>query len=409
MGSSAMLVRLAWRNIFRNKRRTALSALAVGIGMASMIFVLAIYDGMLQGMIRTATATFLGEGQIHAEGFRDTMEVELTINDYPAVMDGLEHEPDVRAWAPRTVSMGMLTSASDVATAAVYGIDPGREPALSKLDEAVVEGGYIDDERGILVGWKMAENLGVGVGDRVVLTMARAGTGDLSQELFRVRGIFRYGVREADGGMLYIHIDRARAMLGIGPTAHEIALKFTSLALAGDPGNPVWERYSQEGNEAVGWPVIVPQLDSIVGMTDIGSVIIGVLVFCIVGITIMNTLFMSLYERLFEFGVLRAIGTRPMSMATIIMLEAVFLGVVSAAAGTLMGYALTAYFAHAGIDYRGIEFASVTITDYLYPSIIPGHYVTVPLLIVGFAAVAAIYPAIFAARLRPAGTIKRSL
>ena len=406
-----MLIKLAWRNIFRNKRRTLLSGLAVGMGLASMIFVFGVYDGMTRSMIRTATDSFLGEGQIHAEGFRDTSEVELTIRDLPGVMASLKKEAIIESFTPRTVSIGMLTSPSDVATALVYGIDPRSEPPMSKLDEAVREGEYLgaDDMRGILVGSKAAENLDIGLGDRVVLTVAQSGTGELSQELFRVRGIFHFNVKEADTSTMYINIDKAREMLGIGRSAHEIALKFSDIELAGDRGLPFWSRYSRGGNEAIGWKDIVPQLDSVVGMTDLGAFIIGVLVFCIVALTIMNTLFMSLYERMYEFGVLRAIGTRPLSMAGLIMLEALLLGVVSSVIGAALGLAITGYFALTGIDYRGIEFASVTFTELLYPTIIPRDYITVPLIILFFAAVAALYPAWFAARLKPSETMRRSL
>lgn len=406
-----MIFKLAWRNILRNKRRTFLSGLAVGMGLASMIFVFAVYDGMLKSMIRTATASFLGEGQIHAEGFRDTQEVEFTINDFARVDEELSAEPLLTNHTPRTLSIGMLTSPSDVATSIVYGIDPEREPELSKLDEAIIKGEYLakDDTKGILIGSKTAENLEVGIGDRVVLTMAQAHTGELSQELFRVRGIFHFNIREADAGLMYIHIVKARQMLGIGDSAHEIALKFTDLNLAGDRSLPLWAKYSRDGNEAIGWNDIVPQFDSIVDMTDLGSYIMGVLVFCIVALTVMNTLFMSLYERIFEFSVLRAIGTRPMRMATIIMFEALLLGIVSSVIGILLSLGITGYFAHYGIDYRGIEFASVTFTELLYPTFIPWDYIKVPLLIICFAAVAALYPAWFAARLKPAETMRRSM
>jgi ABC-type lipoprotein release transport system permease subunit len=407
----SMLIKLAWRNIFRNKRRTFLSGLAIGIGLASMIFVLAIYDGMMRSMIRTATASFMGEGQIHSGGFRDTQEVELTIKGLGAVTSALEAEPVIEAFAPRTLSFGMLTSPADVVTAVVYGIDPEMEPPLSRLDEAITKGEYLeaDGTRGILIGSKAAENLEVEIGDRVVLTMAQSETGELSQEMFRVAGIFHFNIREVDASMMYVHIDKARAMLNIGDDAHEIALKFTDLELAGDRSLPFWSEYSRGGNEALGWRDILPQLDSVMGFTEIGSLIIGVLVFCIVAITIMNTLFMSLYERMYEFGVLRAIGTRPLNMAAIIFFEALSLGIVSAVFGALLALAATGYFSVAGIDYRGIEFASVTITELLYPTMIPRHYITIPLLGVGFAAIAALYPALFAARLRPAETMRRSL
>jgi ABC-type lipoprotein release transport system permease subunit len=106
-----LLFKLAWRNVLRNKRRTVLSGIAVGIGLASLMFVDGLYVGMLESMIRTATDTFLGQGQVHAQGFRDTLEVDKTINNSEAFMKSLETENLVSDFSPRTVSFGMLSSA----------------------------------------------------------------------------------------------------------------------------------------------------------------------------------------------------------------------------------------------------------------------------------------------------------
>jgi ABC-type lipoprotein release transport system permease subunit len=406
-----LLVKIAWRNVLKHRRRTVLSGLAVGIGLAGMIFVDGLYEGMLESMIRTATDTFLGQGQIHSEGFRDTLEVEKTIHNPDGLLTSLDQEDLISHVSPRTLSFGMLSSSAGVSSALLYGIDPKKEMHVSIIDEAVREGLYLDPEREgqILIGSKTAETLEVGIGDRLVLTVAQAGTGELSQDMFRVTGIFHMGIREADSAMAFINIKQSQEILVLGQEIHEIALKFNDIDDAGDRSLTFWSAYSQHGNEAIGWKDLVPQLDSVIEMTDISTVIMSCLVFAIVAVSIMNSLFMSLYERMFEFGVLRAVGTRPLNMALIVLFEALSLSLISVLIGLALGFIIMQVLSVYGINYKGIEFAGVTITELIYPAVVLRQFTIFPLLIVVFSLIAALYPAMFAARLTPARAMQRSL
>ncbi len=406
-----LLLKLAWRNVLRNKRRTILSGLAVGIGLASLMFVDGLYQGMIESMIRTATDTLLGQGQIHASGFRDTLEVEKTINNSEGLIESLHSENLLSGFSPRTVSFGMLSSASGVNSVLLYGIAPETEKHISMIDEAVREGEFLapDGMGQILIGSKAADILEVETGDRLVLTMAQAGTGELSQDMFRVTGIFHMGIREVDSGMAFINIKKSREILSLGRGTHEIALKFNDINDAGDRSLMFWEKYSTQGNEAIGWRDLAPQLAGVIEMSEISTVITSFLVFAIVAVIIMNSLFMSLYERMFEFGVLRAVGTRPGSMALIILFEAASLSLISILLGLLSGFLVMQIFSVYGINYKGIEFAGVTITELIYPVMRLRQFILFPILIFIFSLIAAIYPAVFAAKLSPARAMQKSL
>ena len=134
------LFKIAWRNIFRNIRRTVLASLAIGIGLAALIFTDAMMIGMIESMIRTATDTFLGQGQIHSEGFRSTLEVEKTVNNLSRLLERLRGEQAVKRFSPRTQAFGMLASPANASSVLLYGIDPQLEKEISKLDEALVKG-----------------------------------------------------------------------------------------------------------------------------------------------------------------------------------------------------------------------------------------------------------------------------
>jgi ABC-type lipoprotein release transport system permease subunit len=279
------------------------------------------------------------------------------------------------------------------------------------VDEALKEGKYLAPGQSghILIGSKTAETLEVEIGDRLVITIAQAGTGELSQDMFRVGGIFNMGVREIDSGMAFVNITKSRELLALGRSSHEIALKFKDLSVAGSRSLPFWEYYSRSGNEALGWRDLIPQLDGIIELADLSTVITLSLVFCIVAIIIIHSLFMSLYERMFEFGILRAIGTRPVSMALIILFEAASLSIVSILFGLGLGFIIMQVFSIYGINYTGIEFAGVTITELLYPVMTLKQFTLFPALVFSFSIIAALYPAFYAARLTPARAMRRSM
>ena len=405
-----ILTKLAWKNIFRNKRRTIIASTAMGIGLAALIFVDAFWMGMEQNMIKTATASFLGEAQIHREGFRGEREVSLIIRALDELTANLAEEPIVGHFTQRTLVPGMITSPANVSAINLVGVYPPTEKFLSKVDDAITEGAYFegDNSRDMVIGTKLAEVLEVGLGHRVVVTVAQAKSGEISQEMFRISGIYHFADEEMNRGMVFVRIDKAQQMLAIGNGVHEIALKFTSLAYAQDSALPFWGAYSQHGNEALSWTEILPQLEAILKMSRTSKYIMGIVLFGVVVFGIVNTLFMSLYERMFEFGVLRAVGTRPLRMAQVILFEAGALAIVSIGLGATLGWLVTAIFVHRGIDYTGIEMMGVTMQELIHPIMAVRQFILYPIWIFVFTIIAGLYPARYVAKMTPVDAMRRS-
>jgi ABC-type lipoprotein release transport system permease subunit len=403
-------LKLAWRNIFRNKRRTIITSFAIGIGLASLIFTAALMEGMIRNMVQSATSSFLGEAQVHGGGFRETQEVEKTVNDLDRVTAELKQDPLVARYTLRTLSMGMVTSPANVNAVLLVGVDPGSERFLSKIADTLQKGSFFAGEnlRDIVIGSNLAEELEVSLGDRVVATVSQAGSGNLAQEMFRISGIYRFGIKEMDSGMAFIRLTKAQMMLGIGARVHEIAIKFKDIHSADKPGIPFWRKYSRFGNEAVPWTTLLPQMKSVLGMLNISLLVMAVILGCVVVFGIINSLFMSLYERMFEFAVMRAVGTRPGGLRELIILEAGALAVISIVFGSVLGMALTLIFAYRGIDYRGIEFAGTTFHELIYPVMSLWHYIVFPVGVLLFTMLVAVYPAWVAGRLRIAAALRKS-
>src|SRR6056297_140197 len=224
-------LKMAWRNIFRNRKRTFLTGLIIGIGLASIMFTDAIVVGMKENMIRSVTSSFLGDAQIHREGFQEAFDSEKTVENYSELQKMLESDSNVERFTERVACFGTISSPSDINSIMLYGIDPEKEPEISKMDEAIIDGGYLNKENnGVLIGTKLAERLEVTTGDRIVLSVSNVQTGDLAQKMFRVKE----GV-------------------------HEVAVKFYDVQYASRHGAEFSAHYSIAGNKAETWPQLVPQ------------------------------------------------------------------------------------------------------------------------------------------------------
>ena len=397
--------------MLRNKRRSLIAGTAIGLGLASLIFVDALMIGMERNMIESATSTFLGDGQIQRKGFRITLQPDLTIHRLAWVTESLGREPMVKQFSMRTMCYATISSPADYGSVELVGIDPAAEKNVSEIDEAVFEGSYFSGEsaREIVIGSKLAEILDATVGSRVVVTVAQAGTGNLSQDLFRVSGIFKFNIAEMDRGMVFIRLPKAQEMLGIGKNVHAIALVLSNPELGLKKDFFLWKKYSRFDNEAFPWTKVLPQVEAAFAMSHYSAYLLGLVLFGIVALGIVNTLFMSLYERMFEFGVLKAVGTHPFGIAQMIVYEAGALAVLSIGLGCILGLLVTYITARVGINFTGIEYVGVTFRRLLYPVLTVRQFIEYPLWVFAFTTLVGLYPARYAAKMLPSTAMRRSL
>lgn len=406
-----IIIKLAFRNCLRNKRRTFLAGLAIGIGLAGLIFVDALYIGMSENMIKTATSTFIGDGRITHKDFTETFDPRYFVKDIDNIKKSLKKEEVLETFSLRVASFAMINSAANSSSVILYGIDAPLEKRTSKIYKAMAGGNYLNPENpySIIIGKKLAEKLEVEPGDRLVITTSGTKTEQITQAMFMLEGIYNFGMREMDSSFAFVNINEAQKLLELGSNISEITLKFHNLKTAEDKSLPFWSKYSEDTNIAQGWDEIFSELKTVMEMTDFSMFIVGAILFGIVALSIINTLFMALYERMFEFGVMRALGTRPFTMAIMIISEACVLALISIIIGTLIGFGVSYFFSLRGLDYTGIEFSGVTILEPIYTVISFNQYVKYPLWVFLFAVIASIYPAVYAARIKPVKALKRSM
>ncbi len=428
-------IKLAWRNIFRNKRRTLIASIAIGIGLAALIVTDAFMVGMRKNMIMSITSSFLGQAQIHRKGFRDEFDIDKTIANQNMVIKKLKDSNLIYKYSKRSITMGIIKSPEEINPIALYGIEPELEKNISKIDDAVKtgQGTFLDGNKqtDIIIGSKLAEKLKVGLGDRVIITangikrtvkkpvkknnttvdeeeMLDEDEGPV-EEAFYISGIYKFNIKEMDSGMAFIRLEKAQKLLNLGNNIHEIAIKFVNIKDSTNKDLSIWKNISSKKNEFVSWDELLPQLRAMFEMTNISLFVTAIILFSMITFGIINTLFMSLFERMFEFGVLRAIGTRVSGIRKLLLFEAGALSIVSIIIGIILGSIAIYILSKTGIDYRGIEVGGATISDLLYPVFKLRQFVIYPFGVFIFTLIVGMYPAYVAGKMSITKALKKSL
>jgi len=416
-----LILTLAIRNLFRNTRRTLLTILLIATSLSALILTDALSRGMTQTMVENLTHTLAGEAQIHRRGFRDNFSADLYITDVEPIENRLAHDSRIAAYANRVISGGMISSTYNISAGLIYGVDATAERQVSKLEQAVTRGDYLSGSdhllisdasqasaAEIMIGEPLADLLEVGLGDRIVITLAAADTGELAQALFRVSGIFLFGTREIDENLVFINLTQARKLLEI-QGSHEIAVRFNEPDNNSVTSASALQHFNTPSIEALGWRALNPEIDAMLDMTGYSTLIVGTILFLLASLGVINAMFMSIYERIYEFGVAKAIGTRPSQLFVLIMTEALLLALISCLIGMLLAAATCLWFAETGIPLGDMEISGVAMSDNIPTVMAWSQFTSLPLYVLALIMVAALYPARFAARITPTDALHRSL
>ena len=413
-----LVYKLALRNLLRNPKRTFLTVFLIACSAAALIFTDGFMQGMGQNMVKSATRLFPGDGQIHHPQYLNTLDSKYGF-ELGATLSVLRKQPDIQAVTARTISSGMVSSSANVLGVQVIGIMPTLESQVSKISQSIIAGGYFKSNnasknvpaygKSILVGHGLAKKLEAKLGDRVVLSLPKIDDGDISQELFRISGIFKFNSKMMDEGFIFIPINVAQALMGKPDFVQEVAFNFTDTSLAQKESHPVWQLFDKPSMLAQSWAQLIPELANMLTMTDFSLLIIGVILFIIASLGVVNAMFMSIYERIWELGVLKAIGTPSISIFRMIMVEGIIIAVFSALLGTALGLGLNFYVGINGIDYSQMEFSGVTLVEPVKTIIRPYQYLDIPFFVVCLTLLSTCYPAWFASRIVPSRALHKSL
>jgi len=402
-----MLLKIAWRNIWRNKRRSLIVLSSVIVGVIAAILVDGLSNGMLEQMLFNQINSNVSHIQIHKKGFYDNKTVQNYIPDYKKAVQAVKNNPSVKYYSERVITFGLLSSASNSSGVYINGINPEQEQNVTDISKSIVEGSYLRGEgRDIVIGKSLAEKLGVGIGGKVV-AMSNTPDGSVGSDVFRVKGIYETFSSEFDRINIYIPIGKAQQMLDIGANVHEIAIITTDYEQAGKVRNEIASKLDG-GYEVLSYidllPMLILQMDFYKETMIIFNLIIGLaLIFGII-----NVMLMSVLERIREFGVLMSIGMKNSKLFTMIITESFIIGLIGTVLGIGLGLLIQWPLSNTGLNLSMFaeSLKSFGVGAIIYPETTVENLTSLIIMIPLIAVIAAVYPAIKAIKLEPVYAIR---
>lgn len=399
------LLRMSWRNVWRNWRRTIIAVIAISLGLILLLIFDGLMGGAEQAMYGNVVKLQGGNIQVHAPGYREKANRMplLPLTDAEAVVQAAMAHPQVVAASRRIDTGGMVSSHEGTFPVAIVGIEPGREAPVGLLTGNIAAGRYLTAEDGdeLLVGQALATQLGVSVGDRVTL-VGRATHEQMRRRTMTIVGVYDLGIEQVEKGMVYMSLAEAQALYDLRDQATEVNIALQSMGQEEQVVAAL--RDELPGHEVDPWYVTDPTTKQTMEMEKGIMSLFGLVILLIAGVGILNLLLMAVFERTREIGILAAMGMKRWETLVLFLLEGTFIGVLGAAAGCLVGGLINTYFGQVGLPWAAAEYSELTalMGDRIYFDAGVGLLLNRGLTVIVIAALAALYPAWQASRREPA-------
>ena len=396
---------MAWRNIWRHKRRTWLTATAMIFSNVLLVFMIALQFGSYDMMIDNTLRSFSGHLQVQAPGYQDNPKLRTSVPGITALSEQLRQALPQASITSRAAAFALASSEQRSFGIQLIGVQPQSEPLVSTLPGLVSRGRYLDapDAPEIVLGAVMARNLKVDVGDEVTL-LGSGRDGSFAAGIVTVSGIFESGSSDMDRSLAEVPLAYFQETFAMGDHGNTIAIALQELDQVEQALGAVQEALGSRQNLVVlDWNALHPGLrQAIQADLSSGWFMYGVLII-LVAFSVLNTQLMSVLERTREFGVISALGVRPRRLAGLVMLETALMALIGLGIGLFLGWLVSLYFNWHGFSYPGMsEIAErYNLPGAMYPSITLGTMLLGPVVVFGFCLLAALYPALRLFRLRP--------
>ena len=393
---------MAWRNLWRNYRRTLIMLLAISVGVWAMIFMTALLRGMVDNMLTQSLRALPGHVQIHPIGYRDDPTVGNSMAEPDTALTTLLNSEKVVAWGSRVKVPAMISSEQDNRGITLLGVDPDDETALGFNLDDLIEGRFLNavDDTGIVIGRKLLQRLETHLGRRVVV-MSQDPQNSIADRGFRVVGVYKAELESSEEGIVYAGREVVQEMLGLGEEISEIAI------LGHDYREPQLltseiENTAAADLEVLSWLDLNPYLSSMMKVMDGFVLVWMVVIFLALSFGLVNTLMMAVFERVREIGLMQALGMRPSGIVYQVLLESLMLLLVGLFAGNVLAIG-TWVWLRDGIDVSAVSagLEMMGVTSVMYPVLQFPDLVLANVVVVVLGIIASLLPAWRAAQYKP--------
>jgi len=402
-----LMLRVAFRNIFRQKRRSLLTFLTILFGFVLSSLAIGMTFGTFNSVVDSFTRTNLGHIQIHEKDYLDRPALYRTVNDLPQISRLLAGLPEVEAWAPRCYAAGLASLGDRTSGVQVIGIDPERENGASRFNKKIKQGRVFrpDSYKEVILGAGLAKYLKARPGDEVVI-VSQAADGSIANDAYRLVGLLDSGSPDSDRIAFYLPLKTAQELFVLDGRAHEIIVVARRLDRVDTLAGRIAAGLQSSGLSVQTWKEFARSFYQAMLRDRRNHQLMTYIILLIVAIGVLNTILMSVLERRREYGILKAVGTKPRHIFALILLEANILALLATALGAVLTLGINGYLSVKGIRYaQDITFGGMQLNK-VYSAVNVETFLVPALTILVFTSVVAFFPALKASRLDPARTMR---
>lgn len=400
-----LILKLAWRNVWRNKRRSLLTLLAIAFAAMAAIAMRGLQLGTYAVNISNAVEMFSGYMQIQHEDYNDSPSIRDAFKFDDELKEMVENTKGVTNFAPRVYADGLISYKDATHGSSIFGISPEEEEKVTTIHNRINGGRFLSaaDNDEVVLGYKLLQNLKAEIGDTVVI-LAQGYDGALGNLKFKIVGTFKFGSPQFDMMGIFMGIETAQEMLALYGKVHAVAVSVSSI----DEISPVQKSITGGLNNGeltvLNWEELMPEMKQSIALDNISGALFLLILMIIVTFGILNTVLMSVTERFNEFGVTLSIGMPQIKLVILVLIETAFIALLGIIIGDIIGGVINAYFINNPITFGG-EFAAIYEEYGFLPrmesSLELGIFISVSFSIFVISLLATIYPLIKVYKLEP--------
>ena len=401
------LIKIAWRNVWRNKIRSGVVIISIVLGIWAGLFVMAMTLGLNEQRMNGAISTYLSHVQVHDAQYSKEQNINYYIQNKEKILNKIESDNNIKAYAKRTIVTAMAANSNGSYGVQIVGINPAEEKKLTSISDKLIEGTYLNKfkRNPIVIGKALADKLDLNLRSKIVITLQDINSNIVSTS-FRVEGIFRTSSSMFDEATLFVKMDDLEQITGLSGQIHEIAILANSI----DNTEKIKSDLNKDilGSKAETWSDIAPELGYANEMMSRFIYIFMGIIFLALAFSIINTMLMAVLERRKELGMLMSVGMNKSRIFSMITLETLFISALATPIGMLLSFWTISYFGEVGIDLsivaKGLE--SLGIGTRIYTFLPRQLYINITFLSLLVTFVSALFPARRALKLNPVEAIK---
>lgn len=398
-----MLIKLAWRNLWRNRRRTFITMASIIFAVLLAILLNSVKEGVLERMQENVVGFYTGAVQLHQQGYWDDKTIDQTFVLSDSLVQILQAQEDVMAVVPRLESFALAASDEYSKGCMVVGFDPQSEPLVTRLDEKLVQGQYLaKEDRAVLLSTGLAEYLKLEVGDTLVL-IGQGYHGVSAAGKYPVQGLLDFASPELNRQMVYLPLTEAQWLFGADQRATALVLELRDISQSSAVAQTL-EATVGSDYEVMNWQTMMPELDQVIEGERAESFVFLLVLYILITFGIFGTILMMTVERQFEFGVLVAIGMKKLKLSSVVIFENVFIAILGALGGMLLSVPVVLYFYTFPIRITGQlseAYENFGIEPIFYFSTNPDIFYSQTFVVLIIALVLSVYPMFKIGRLDP--------